>query len=60
MKIYFRDIFKFVSANFILYHLGDMSGKNETTYEFFKSKDYPYDYITAVRSQKSAKVIYFT
>ncbi|GIY07113.1 hypothetical protein CDAR_101122 [Caerostris darwini] len=29
--------------------------KDETTYEFFKSKDYPYDYITAVRPQKSAK-----
>ncbi|GIY69680.1 uncharacterized protein CEXT_431681 [Caerostris extrusa] len=29
--------------------------KEETTYEFFKSKDYPYDYITAVRPQKSAK-----
>ncbi|GFR11065.1 uncharacterized protein TNCT_562692 [Trichonephila clavata] len=33
---------------------GEMNGKDETTYEFFKSKDYPYDYITAVRPQKSA------
>lgn len=35
---------------------GELMEKDETTYEFFKSKDYPYDYITAVRSQKSASV----
>ncbi|XP_054714539.1 nephrin-like [Uloborus diversus] len=33
---------------------GEISSKDETTYEFFKTKDYPYDYITAVRSQKAA------
>ncbi|KFM57436.1 hypothetical protein X975_07742, partial [Stegodyphus mimosarum] len=33
---------------------GEITAKDETTYEFFKSKDYPYDYITAVRSQNSA------
>lgn len=43
----------------ILFLLGELTGKNETTYEFFKSKDYPYDYITAVRSQKTAKVSIF-
>lgn len=33
----------------------ELTGKDtETTYEFFKSKDYPYDYITAVRTKKAA------
>ncbi|KAG8192242.1 hypothetical protein JTE90_014100 [Oedothorax gibbosus] len=33
---------------------GELMEKDETTYEFFKTKDYPYDCITAVRSQKYA------